>query len=115
MASNQSLEIYTEQEGICISKEYREAKEERKDMQGRIWPASEEKFIVKVVSCTARQFSNETGMSKPMMLDYEIDRETFQKITFGQGFPKAKVGFTVRTYGSDVSCKPEYFALLNNK
>ncbi len=110
-----SIEVYTEQAGIVISKEYKEAKEERKDMNGRIWPASAEKFIVKVVSCTERLFSEEMGMNKPMMLDYEIDKDTFQKIDFNNGFPRAKVGFKVQTYGSDVLCKPDYFALLNNK
>lgn len=113
--ANNNIKVYAEQEGIVISKEYREAKEERKDMNGKLWPASPEKFIVKVVSCTARLFSKEMGMNKPMMLDYEIDKDTFQKIDFVQGFPKAKVGFEVQTYGNDVLCKPDYFALINNK
>lgn len=108
-----NVDICTEQEGICISKEYRAAKEARKDLSGRDWPATEEKFIVKVVSGTARHFSEESGIAKPLMLEYEVDRETFQKVVFKNGiYQKAKVGFNVRTFGSDTQCKPEYFELL---
>lgn len=111
MATNQSVEVYTEQEGICISKEYREAKPASVGADGRQWPASDEKYIVKVVSCTARHFSKETGMPKPMVLDYETDKATFDKINFNT-FLRAKVGFVVRTYGDKVNCKPDYFALI---
>ena len=111
MATTQSIEVYTEQEGICISKEYREAKPERTDANGKVWPASEEKYIVKVVSCTARFFSKENGMSKPNVLDYEVDKATFDKIKFDTWL-KARVGFIVRTYGANTSFKTEYFALL---
>lgn len=112
--ANQSVEVYTEQEGICISKEYREAKPERTDANGKLWPASTEKYIVKVVSCTARHFSKENGMSKPMVLDYEVDKTTYNKINFENKFMKARVGFTVKTYGDNVNCKTEYFELLAN-
>ena len=106
------VEVYTEQQGICVSKEYKEAKEERV-FNGQTYPATPEKFIVKVVSCTPRLFSKETGMPKPVVLDYEIDKATYNKIKF-ETWMKAKVGFTVVTYGKDVSLKPEYFELLNS-
>lgn len=111
MATNQSVEVYTEQEGICISKEYKEARPERTDSEGRKWPATEEKYIVKVVSCTARYFSKELGMSKPVVLDYEVDKATFDKIKF-DNWMKARVGFVVKTYGANTNFKTEYFALL---
>lgn len=111
-----NVDIYTEQEGICVSKEHREAKEARKDLNGREWPATEEKFIVKVVSGTARYFSEECGIAKPVVLDYEVDKETYLKIAFKNNlYPRAKVGFSVRTYGTETKCIPEYMELLTAK
>lgn len=108
-----NVDVYTEQEGICISKEYKEAREERKDMNGRVWPATEEKFIVKVVSCSRKSFNKDTGMNKSVVIDYETDKETYDKIKFeSDKFMKARVGFSVKAYGQDVRYVPEYFELL---
>lgn len=111
MAKIQSIELYTEQEGIVVSKEYIEAKEERTDMTGKVWPASDEKFKVKVVSCTPTKFSKETGMKNPQFLTFETDKETFAKIKF-ETWMKAKVGFTIKTYGDNTTLLPEFFALI---
>lgn len=105
-----SIEIYTEQEGIIVSKEYREAKEER-TFEGRIYPATPEKFIVKVVSCTAQKFSIENGMSKPVFLDYEVSKEVYAKIKFNN-WMKARVGITVVSFGKEMTLKPEGLTLL---
>lgn len=110
----QTVKTYVEQEGICISKEYKEPRASRTDANGKIWPATEEKYIIKVVSCSARYFSEETGMSSPLVLEYSVDKATFDKIKFDT-WPKARVGFNVQTYGSDIRYIPEYFALIGNK
>ena len=111
MAKIQSIELYTEQEGIIVSKEHIEAKEERTDFAGKVWPATEEKFKVKVVSCTPSKFSKENGMYNPQFLTFETNEETFMKIKFDT-FMKAKVGFTVKTYGDNTTLTPEFFALI---
>ena len=45
------------EKGIVISKTHREAKEERTDNNGKVWPAKEEEFIVEVISCDEDDFN----------------------------------------------------------
>ena len=39
------------EQGIIISKTHIDAKPARTDFNGKEWPASEEKFLVEVISC----------------------------------------------------------------
>lgn len=98
--------------GIIISKHYQEAKEARTDMNGKEWPASEEKYIVEVISCDEDDFSKETGILKGTRVEYPVDKETYVKAKFGMW---ANVKFQANVYGDKTNYQPLMFALIQNK
>lgn len=101
------------EKGIIISKEYKEAKEARKDINGKEWPATEEQFLVEVISCDEDDFNNEYGMSSATRCTYKTDKKTFEKIKFGMW---ANVKYQAVQYGDQpVKITPLNFVLIENK
>ena len=96
--------------GIVISKSHNEAKEERKDLDGNIYPAKPEEFIAEVVSCDEDDFNEDNGILNGTRASYKIDKETFDKVKFGAW---AKVKYTASQFGEkSISIKPMNFELL---
>ncbi len=95
--------------GIVISKKYREARESRVDLNGKEWPSSPEKFILEVISCDDDDFSKDNGILNGTRVEYEVDKQTFEKAKFGMW---AKVKFTASQYGEKLTIKPETCVLV---
>ena len=100
------------EKGIVISKSHREAREERTDMNGKVWPATEEKYVVEVVSCDEDDFNKETGILNGTRAEYQVTKEVFDKVKFGMW---ANVKFTASQFGEKLTIKPESFTLIENK
>ena len=99
------------EQGIIISKSYMEAKPARVDFNGKEWPATEEKYLVAVVSCDEDDFNKETGILNGTRAKYPTDKATYEKVKFGMW---AKVKFEASQYGKDkdITVKPLSFALI---
>ena len=95
--------------GFIISKTHKEAKEERTDINGRVWAATPEKFLVEVISCDEDDFSPVNGILNGTRAEYEVDKATFEKVKFGM---KAKVKYTASQFGEKLTIKPESFVLI---
>ena len=98
--------------GIVISKAYKEAREERTDLNGKVWPATAEKYVVEVISCDEDDFNKETGILNGTRAEYEVDKATFDKVKFGMW---AKVKYTASQFGEKLTIKPESFALIEKE
>ena len=97
------------EQGIVISKTHKEAKEARTDMNGREWPATEEKFLIEVISCDEDDFNNETGILNGTRAEYPVDQETFEQVKFGDW---AKVKYVASQFQDKLSIQPKEFALI---
>lgn len=95
--------------GIVISKKYKEAKEARKDLEGKEWPATPEKFIVEVISCDEDDFNKNTGILNGTRAEYEVDKAVYDKVKFGDW---ANVKYTMTQFGEKLTIKPETFKLV---
>jgi hypothetical protein len=100
------------EKGIVISKTHKEAKEERTDNNGKVWPARDEEYVVEVVSCDEDDFNENTGILNGTRAEYKVDEATFKKVKFGDW---ANVKFTASQYGEKLTIKPESFALIASK
>ncbi len=100
------------EKGIIISKRYQEKKEARTDMNGKEWPATEEKFLIEVISCDEDDFNKETGILKGTRVEYPTDKVTYEKAKFGMW---ANVKFQVNVYGDKNTYQPLMFSLVENK
>lgn len=102
------------EQGIIISKTHTEAKPARTDFNGKEWPASEEKFLVEVISCDEDDFTKENGILNGTRVNYPVDKATFDKARFGMW---AKVKFEASQYGKsqELNIKALSFALIENK
>ena len=100
------------EKGIVISKIHREARDEKTDINGKVWPATEEKFVVEVISCDEEDFNKETGILSGTRAEYEVKKEVFEKVKFGMW---ASVKFTASQFGEKITIKPESFTLIENK
>lgn len=100
------------EKGIVVSKRFQEARAERTDMNGKLWPATEEKYLVEVLSCDEDDFNVETGIKQGTRVEYPVDKVTFEKVKFGMW---ANVKFVVSIYGDKNSYQPITFNLLENK
>ena len=101
------------EKGIIISKEHRDAKEARTDMTGKEWPATEEQFLVEVISCDEDDFSKETGILNGTRAVYKTDKATFDKVKFGMW---ANVKYEASQFGEkQVRISPLSFTLIENK
>ena len=100
------------EEGIVISKTYKEAKQARTDFNGKEWPATDEQFLVQVLSCDEDDFDKVVGFSNSTIIEYPVDKETFEKVKFGMC---AKVKYEAVKYGSDIKFKPIAFTLLDKR
>lgn len=98
------------EKGIVIGKRYVEAKAERTDINGKTWPASDEKYLVQVVSCDEDDFDEIKGISNGTMLEYPVNKEIWDKVVF---LDKAKVKYTASQFGEKLTTKPESFELLD--
>ena len=102
------------EQGIIISKTHIDAKPARTDFNGKEWPASEEKFLVEVISCDEDDFTKENGILNGTRVNYPVDKATFDKVRFGMW---AKVKFEASQYGKerDLNIMPLVFALIESK
>lgn len=98
--------------GIVISKTHKEAREERTDLNGKVWPKSEEKYLVEVISCDEDDFNKDTGILNGTRAEYQVDKATFDKVKFGMW---AKVKYMASQFGEKLTIKPESFSLIENK
>ena len=94
--------------GIVISKTYKEAKAERVDFQGRKWPATEEKYIVEVVSWDSGDFNNVTGIPNGTRANYEVSKELYEQLKFGMW---VDVKYTASQFGEKLTIKTESLSL----
>lgn len=99
------------EQGIIISKSHIEAKPARVDYNGKEWPATEERYLVEVVSCDEDDFSKENGILNGTRVNYPVDKATFDKVKFGMW---GKVKFEARQYGKDkdLNIIPLSFSLI---
>lgn len=100
------------EKGVVISKRYQEARESRIDMNGKEWPATEEKYLVEVISCDEDDFNEETGILKGTRVEYPVDKATYDKVKFGMW---ANVKFQLSVYQDKNSYQPLMFALIGFK
>ena len=99
------------EKGIVISKKYVEAKEERTDLNGKVWPASEEKYVVEVISCDEDDFNEISGISNGTRAEYKVEKDVYDKVKFGMW---ANVKYTASQFGEKLTIRPESFALIPN-
>ena len=98
------------EKGIVISKTYNEAKEERKDLQGNIYPAKDEEYIVEVISCDEDDFNKDTGIPNGTRASYKVSKDVYDKVKFGDW---GNVKFTASQFGEkQITIKPESFTLI---
>ena len=98
------------EKGIIISKEHREKKDARTDMTGKEWPATEEQFLVEVISCDEDDFSKDTGILNGTRVTYKVDKETYDKVKFGMW---ANVKYEAKQFGENqIRISPLTFALI---
>lgn len=101
------------EKGIIISKEHRDAKEARTDINGKEWPATEEQYLIEVISCDEDDFNKDTGILNGTRAYYKTDKTTFDKAKFGMW---ANVKFEASQYGEkQIRITPLSFVLLENK
>ena len=100
------------EKGIIISKRYQEAKPARTDLNGKEWPATEEKYLIEVISCDEDDFNKETGILKGTRVEYPVDKATFEKAKFAMW---ANVKFQASVFNDKNSYQPISFALIENK
>lgn len=92
------------EQGIVIFKEHREAKEERTDYNGKVWPATDEKFIVDVVSCDEDDFNSISGMPNATRAQYQVNKDVFDSIKY---LDKVNVKYQISQYGENIKITPE--------
>lgn len=97
------------EKGIVVGKRYVEAKSERTDMNGKLWPATPEKYLVTVISCDEDDFDEINGISNGTTLDYPVNKDTWNKVIF---LNEAKVKYTASQFGEKLTTKPETFELI---
>jgi hypothetical protein len=97
------------EQGIVISKTHKEARSARTDMNGKEWPATEEKFLVEVISCDEDDFNNETGILNGTRAEYPVDEDTYNQVKFGDW---AKVKYIASQFQDRLSILPKEFALI---
>lgn len=66
--------------GVVLSKEFKEATSEFKTKEGNVIPAQPDRYVVKVAS--SYDCTKETGLDKPNILDYKVEKEVFDKLTY---------------------------------
>lgn len=98
------------EKGIVISKEYKEAKPARKDLNGKDWPATAEKYLVEVISCDAEDFDKVNGILNGTRVSYPVDKNTYDRVKFGMW---ANVKFEVSQFGDKMQTKPLSFVLID--
>lgn len=91
------------EQGVVIFKEYREAKEARTDFQGKTWPATEEKFLIDVISCDEDDFNTVLGMPNATRAQYPVDKETFDTLKY---LDKVNVKYQISQYGDNIKIMP---------
>ena len=96
--------------GIVISKRYQEARPARTDLNGKEWPAVEEKYLVEVISCDIDDFNQETGILKGTRVEYPTDKKTYDKVKFGNW---ANVKYQVNVFGDKNNYQPLMFELVD--
>ena len=99
------------EQGIVLSKIYKEAKGER-EFRGEKYAATPEKFLVQVMSCDEDDFDEATGIPNGTLAEYEVTKEVFDKVKFGMW---AKVKYVVNQFNDKLSIKPESFQLIDKK
>lgn len=98
--------------GIIISKSYIEARPQRTGLDGKVYSATEEKFMVEVISCDKDDFNKDTGILNGSRLSYPVSKDVFDKVKFGDW---ANVKYTAQQYGEKLTTTPESFELIEKK
>ncbi len=98
--------------GRIIGKRYVEAKEKRTDMNGKEWPATDEKFLIQAVSCDEEDFDEINGMQNATILEYPTDKLTWDNAVF---LEKVKVKYCLNQFAEKITYKPKSIELIDEK
>ncbi len=98
------------EQGIIISKTYKEAKPARTDFNGKEWPATEEQYLIQVMSCDEDDFDKEYGIANGTLVDYPVEQNVFIKAKFGMW---AKVKYKVSQFGTNLNKTPLSLELID--
>lgn len=96
------------EKGIIVSKTYQEARPARTDYNGKEWPATAEKYLISVISCDEEDFSKDTGILNGTLLDYPVDKETFEKAKFCDW---ANVKYILTEFNKELRRRPDTLVL----
>ena len=80
--------------GVVLEKIFKEATDEFKASDGRVVPAQPDRYILKCVS--GESFSKEKGFSQSTVLEYKVDKQTFDKVVV---YSPVIVKYEVSNYG----------------
>lgn len=97
--------------GIVISKEHRDAKPERTDLSGKLWPATEEKYIIEVISCDEDDFNSVTGMPNATRASYGVEKEIFDGLKY---LDKVNVKYQISQFGDQIKIFPDTCVPVKN-
>ena len=92
--------------GVVLSKEFKKATSEF-SVNGSIVPPQPDRYVVKVAS--SYDCNKETGLDKPNILDYKVEKEIFDKITY---LAEVEVMYEMSSSGIN---KPVSLKLIVNK
>ena len=82
--------------GKVLNKEFKAAMDSFKGSDGSVVPAQPDRYVVKVIS--SYKFTKEEGYERPTILDYKVDKETFDRLTYGTD---VQVVYEMSTAGSN--------------
>lgn len=82
------------EEGIVISKIYKEATTAFENKDGKLVDAQPEKFII--LCASGEKINSDTGIENALIQEYKVSREEFQNFKFLQ---KVQCRYDFSTYG----------------
>ena len=93
--------------GVVLSKEFKAATSEFKTKDGSVIPAQPDRYVVKAAS--SYDCDKEKGLDNPTILDYKVEKEVFDKITY---LAEVEVMYEMSSSGTN---KPISLKLIVNK
>lgn len=82
------------EEGIVVSKIYKEATEAFENREGKLVDAQPEKFII--LCASGEKISPDTGIENALVQEYKVSREEFQNFKYLQ---RVQCKYDFSTYG----------------
>lgn len=82
------------EDGIVISKIYKEATNSFENKEGKLVDAQPEKFII--LCASGEKISSDTGIENALVQEYKVSREEFQNFKYLQ---KVQCKYEFSTYG----------------